>query len=126
MSTALADRPRRTGAARYRQTLWLLTSRDLKVRYSTSALGYVWSILDPLVMAGIYFFVFQVVFKRSVGEDPYIVGGNTLTLEPGMAFSVEPGVYFDGDWGARIEDIVVVTDDGCERLNTRPRDLVVL
>jgi len=73
VSTALADRPRRTGAARYRQTLWLLTSRDLKVRYSTSALGYVWSILDPLVMAGIYYFVFQVVFKRSVGEDPYIV-----------------------------------------------------
>nr|WP_208393252.1 ABC transporter permease [Frigoribacterium faeni] len=69
----MADRPRRTGAARYRQTLWLLTSRDLKVRYSTSALGYVWSILDPLVMAGIYYFVFQVVFKRSVGEDPYIV-----------------------------------------------------
>ena len=34
-------------------------------------------------------------------------------LEPGMAFSVEPGVYLDGEWGARIEDIVVVTDDGC-------------
>ena len=61
-----------------------------------------------------------------VHEDPYIVGGNTLTLEPGMAFSIEPGVYFDGDWGARIEDIVVVTADGGERLNTRPRDLVVL
>jgi Xaa-Pro aminopeptidase len=61
-----------------------------------------------------------------VHEDPYIVGGNTLPLEPGMAFSVEPGVYLDGEWGARIEDIVVVTDDGCERLNTRPRDLVVL
>jgi len=49
-----------------------------------------------------------------VHEHPYIVGGNTLALEPGMAFSVEPGVYLDGDWGARIEDIVVVTDDGCE------------
>ena len=61
-----------------------------------------------------------------VHEDPYIVGGNTLALEPGMAFSVEPGVYLDGDWGARIEDIVVVTDDGCERLNNRPHDLVVL
>lgn len=61
-----------------------------------------------------------------VHEDPYIVGGNGLLLEPGMAFSVEPGVYLDGAWGARIEDIVVVTDDGCERLNTRPRDLVVL
>jgi len=73
VSTAQAERPRRSSSARYRQTLWLLTSRDLKVRYSTSALGYVWSILDPLVMAGIYFFVFQVVFRRSVGDDPYIV-----------------------------------------------------
>jgi Xaa-Pro dipeptidase len=61
-----------------------------------------------------------------VHEDPYIVGGNPLLLEAGMAFSIEPGVYLDGVWGARIEDIVVVTDDGCERLNTRPRDLVVL
>lgn len=58
---------------RYRHSLWLLTTRDLKVRYSTSALGYLWSILDPLVMAGIYLFVFTVVFNRSVGEDPYIV-----------------------------------------------------
>jgi Xaa-Pro aminopeptidase len=61
-----------------------------------------------------------------VHEEPYIVGGNARPLEPGMAFSVEPGVYLDGEWGARIEDIVVVTDSGCERLNTRSRDLVVL
>ncbi|WP_307842124.1 ABC transporter permease [Salinibacterium sp. SWN1162] len=58
---------------RYRRTLWLLTVRDLRVRYSTSALGYVWSILDPLVMAGIYWFVFTRVFERTVGEQPYIV-----------------------------------------------------
>src|SRR6478736_4452349 len=59
--------------ARYRHSLWLLTTRDLKVRYSTSALGYVWSVLDPLVMAGIYWFVFTQVFQKPVGTEPYIV-----------------------------------------------------
>ncbi len=54
-------------------SLWLLSARDLRVRYSTSALGYLWSVLDPLVMTGIYWFVFTQVFHRSVGEDPYIV-----------------------------------------------------
>lgn len=59
-------------------------------------------------------------------EEPYIVAGSSLVLEPGMAFSVEPGIYLPGRFGARIEDIVVCTDDGAERLNHRPRDLVVL
>ena len=59
---------------RYRRSLWLLTARDLKVRYTTSALGYLWSVIDPLLMAGIYFFVFVLVFHRSVpGQSPYIV-----------------------------------------------------
>lgn len=61
-----------------------------------------------------------------VHEEPYIVEGNDLVLEPGMVFSVEPGVYHEGRWGARIEDIVVVTETGCERLNGRPRELTVL
>jgi Xaa-Pro aminopeptidase len=61
-----------------------------------------------------------------VHEDPYIVAGNTLPLEPGMAFSVEPGIYQPGRWGARIEDIVVVTADGVEPLNNRPHELTVL
>ena len=39
-------------------------------------------------------------------EDPYIVSGNTTPLEPGHAFSVEPGIYIPGRWGARLEDIV--------------------
>ena len=43
-----------------------------------------------------------------------------------MTFSIEPGVYLAGRWGARIEDIVAVTADGVERFNTRPTDLVVL
>ena len=59
---------------RYRRSLWLLTSRDLKVRYTTSFLGYVWSVLDPLLMAGIYLFVFVGIFQRNVpGQSPYIV-----------------------------------------------------
>ena len=48
----------------------------------------------------------------SVHEEPYIVAGNDLPLAAGMAFSIEPGIYFPGRWGARIEDIVVVTEDG--------------
>ncbi|MBF6347150.1 M24 family metallopeptidase [Nocardia cyriacigeorgica] len=62
----------------------------------------------------------------SVHEEPYIVAGNTLELRPGMAFSVEPGIYFRGEWGARIEDIVVVTEDGAESMNQRPHGLTVL
>jgi Xaa-Pro aminopeptidase len=61
-----------------------------------------------------------------VHEEPYIVGGNGLILEPGMAFSVEPGIYQPDRWGARIEDIVVVTEDGVEPMNRRPHELVVL
>jgi Xaa-Pro aminopeptidase len=61
-----------------------------------------------------------------VHEEPYIIAGNDLRLEPGMAFSVEPGIYQAGRWGARIEDIVVVTADGVESLNRRPHGLVVL
>jgi Xaa-Pro aminopeptidase len=58
-------------------------------------------------------------------EDPYIVSGNTEVLQPGHAFSVEPGIY-PGPHGARIEDIVVCTADGYERLNNVSRDLVVV
>ena len=62
----------------------------------------------------------------SVHEEPYIVAGNALPLEEGMAFSVEPGIYFPGQWGARIEDIVVVTADGALSVNNRPHELVVV
>ncbi|QZA05797.1 Xaa-Pro peptidase family protein [Mycolicibacter heraklionensis] len=62
----------------------------------------------------------------SVHEEPYIVAGNEEALRAGMAFSVEPGIYFPGKWGARIEDIVIVTADGAESLNNRPHELVVV
>ncbi|MBB6348316.1 M24 family metallopeptidase [Nonomuraea muscovyensis] len=59
-------------------------------------------------------------------EEPYIVAGNAEPMEPGFAFSVEPGVYLPGRHGARIEDIVVCGDDGPVRLNDTPRDLVIV
>lgn len=60
-------------------------------------------------------------------EEPYIIAGNDLPLEPGMAFSIEPGFYVEGAYGARIEDIAVVAEDGSlEVLNQRPRELVRL
>lgn len=59
-------------------------------------------------------------------EDPYIVAGNTEVLEPGFAFSIEPGFYVPGRYGARIEDIVVCGEDGAVSMNHRPRDLVVV
>lgn len=73
MSATVTERPAWSPVDRYRHSLWLLTIRDLRVRYSTSILGYFWSILDPLVMAAIYWFVFTQVFDRTVGGHPYIV-----------------------------------------------------
>jgi Xaa-Pro aminopeptidase len=59
-------------------------------------------------------------------ETPYIVEGNDEPLEPGMCFSIEPGIYLEGRFGVRLEDIVTVTLDGARRLNEAPRDLVVV
>ena len=59
-------------------------------------------------------------------EDPYIVTGNLESLDVGMAFSVEPGIYFEGRYGARIEDIVVCGTDGADVLNRTPTDLLVV
>ena len=57
----------------YRRILWLLVRRDLKVRYAGSALGYLWSVLDPLLMSLVYWFVFVKIFQRHVGFPPYIL-----------------------------------------------------
>jgi Xaa-Pro aminopeptidase len=59
-------------------------------------------------------------------EEPYIVASNAEPLVAGNAFSIEPGIYVEGEWGARIEDIVVCTPDGGERLNTTSTELVLV
>lgn len=63
-ATALYDR---------RRTLALLVTRDLKVKYADSAIGYLWSVLDPLLMTLVYWFVFTVIFTRGAGREPYIM-----------------------------------------------------
>jgi len=84
---------------------------------------------DPIAAAG-YGELFVHRTGHGIGleehEEPWIVAGNAEPLAAGMAFSVEPGIYLPGRHGARIEDIVVCTEDGVERLNASPRDLVVL
>lgn len=59
-------------------------------------------------------------------EEPYLVAGNDRPLEAGHAFSIEPGVYFPGRFGMRLEDIVVATDAGPDRLNEATRELAVV
>lgn len=80
--------------AQHRAVAWrslrLLTVRDLKVRYSTSLLGYLWSILDPLIMSLIYWFIFTQLMNRSLGEDPYIVF---------LLCAMLPWVWFNGAIG---------------------------
>jgi Xaa-Pro aminopeptidase len=59
-------------------------------------------------------------------EDPYVVAGNRTPLVAGHAFSVEPGIYLPGRFGLRLEDIVIATDAGPERLNHAARDLAIV
>ena len=61
-----------------------------------------------------------------VHEHPDNSSTSQTIARPGMCFSVEPGIYLPGSFGVRVEDLVVVTEDGCETLNALPRDLLIL
>ncbi|WXR60367.1 aminopeptidase P family protein [Peptostreptococcaceae bacterium AGR-M142] len=67
---------------------------------------------------------------HSIGIDVHETGDvssvNHEILEPGMIFSVEPGIYIPNEFGVRIEDLVLVTEDGCEVLNSYPKDLKII
>jgi ABC-2 type transport system permease protein len=69
--TGLLARP--AALLRARRAIGLLVVRDLKVRYASSALGYIWSILEPLLLGLVYWFIFTQIFHREVGLDPYVV-----------------------------------------------------
>ena len=59
-------------------------------------------------------------------EPPYMIEGETHLIEPGMCFSIEPGIYLPGRFGVRIEDIVVATEDGGQRLNATSHDMRIV
>ena len=59
-------------------------------------------------------------------EPPDVSGASEAVCRPGMVFSVEPGIYLPGEFGVRIEDLVMVTEDGCEVLNQYPKELQVI
>ena len=61
-----------------------------------------------------------------VHEFPDVSATSEIIAKPGMIFSVEPGIYLPGSFGVRVEDLVVVTEDGCETLNAAPREMRIL
>jgi Xaa-Pro aminopeptidase len=61
-----------------------------------------------------------------IHESPRVASGQEEILQPGMVITIEPGVYFPGKWGIRIEDMVVVTDKGCEVLTPTSKDFVAV
>ena len=61
-----------------------------------------------------------------VHEAPYIRAGNQQSLEPGMTFTIEPGIYLPGRGGVRIEDDVVITSQGLHSFSDLPRELDIL
>ena len=62
----------------------------------------------------------------AIHEDPRLAPGNETVLEPGMAVTIEPGIYLPGRFGVRIEDLVVITADGCRDLTHSPKELLIL
>ena len=61
-----------------------------------------------------------------VHEPGDVSSANEAQVAPGMCFSIEPGIYLPGRFGVRIEDLVIVTEDGCEVLNAYPRELSII
>jgi Xaa-Pro aminopeptidase len=61
-----------------------------------------------------------------IHEAPRVAAGQTEVLKPGMVITIEPGVYFPGKWGVRIEDMVAVSEDGCEVLTPTSKDFLAV
>ena len=68
----------------------------------------------------------QYAKSKAVHEAAYLVRGDKTPLQPGMCFSIEPGVYLPSRFGVRIEDIVTVTPEGGRRLNGTPHEMAIV
>jgi len=106
---------RLTRIVQYRRILRLLVKRDLKVRYAGSALGYLWTVLDPLLMSVVYWVVFTQLFKRNIGYEPYI-----LFLVAGQL----PWAWFNGGVSATAR--ALRSEAQMVRSSNVPRELWVL
>jgi ABC-2 type transport system permease protein len=98
-----------------RRILWLLITRDLKVKYAGSALGYIWSVLDPLLLAGVYWFIFTKLITRQVGEEPYVVF---------LLCGVLPWQFWNG--GLRASMKALSADSKLVRSTNLPREIWIL
>lgn len=115
---------------RVRKILWLLVVRDLKVTYAGSSLGYVWTVLDPLLMCSVYWFVFTQVFPRGAGEEPYIIflvagvlAWNWFTSsvnESAKAFRASRKLVKSTNLPREIWILQVVMSKGCEYVMSLP------
>ncbi|MEG1869610.1 MAG: Xaa-Pro peptidase family protein [Oscillospiraceae bacterium] len=83
-----------------------------------------------VIEAGGYGSFFTHRLGHNIGLDcheiPDVSSASTAVAKPGMVFSIEPGIYLPGQFGVRIEDLVVVTEDGCEVLNNAPKELQIV
>ena len=96
---------------------------ELQARMSDAGLD-LFVIQDPdsiAVFAGFWNYL-----GMSSLEEPQLKTGDTTRIEPGMAFAVDGGITIEGDFGTRVGDSVVVTEDGFEYLTDFPRELTVL
>jgi ABC-2 type transport system permease protein len=98
-----------------RRILWLLITRDLKVKYAGSALGYIWSVLDPLLLAGVYWFIFTKLISRQLGEEPYVVF---------LLCGVLPWQFWNG--GLRASMKALSADSKLVRSTNLPREIWIL
>lgn len=112
-TTSLWSRP--AAVWRNRRILWLLVRRDLSVRYANSALGYLWSLLDPLLMSVVYWFVFTKIFARSVGHEPYVIF---------LIIALLPWTWFQN--GVADSSFALQNESRLVRSTSLPRELWVL